>query len=108
MDQAVELGLPDAAARRALLRVYRGALRLDASHLDHVAARTVGVTASFLKERRRRSAVIAAAKAGGDPTPAGQAEALVTGFARREFRIAEEMADRAGRAGAPLLSLMHI
>ena len=67
VDQAVELGLPDAAARRALLELYRGALRLDVRHLDDLAARTEGVTASFLKELLRRSAVIAATKAGGDP-----------------------------------------
>jgi hypothetical protein len=73
VDQAVELGLPDTDARRALLELYRGALRLDASHLDHLAARTEGVTASFLKELLRRSAVIAATRDGGAP-PAGQAE----------------------------------
>ena len=29
VDQAVELGLPDATARRALLELYRGSLELD-------------------------------------------------------------------------------
>jgi cell division protease FtsH len=60
VDQAVELGLPDESARRALLRLYRGNLVLDDAHLDAMAAQTEGVTASFLKELLRRAAVLAA------------------------------------------------
>lgn len=61
VDQAVELMLPDAQARRALIDLYRGGLDLDTSRLDGVVERTEGVTASFLKELLRRAAVIAAA-----------------------------------------------
>ncbi len=60
VDQAVELGLPDTSARRALLELYRGDLQLDPAHLDRLAEQTEGVTASFLKELLRRAAVIAA------------------------------------------------
>lgn len=60
VDQAVELQLPDAAARRALLELYRGALVVPAADLDAMAAATDGVTASFLKELLRRAALIAA------------------------------------------------
>jgi hypothetical protein len=60
VDQAVELGLPDESARRALLGLYRGRLVVEKEHLDAVATRTEGVTASFLKELLRRAAVIAA------------------------------------------------
>ena len=66
VDQAVELGLPDTTARRALLELYRGSLELDAAHLDRLAAQTEGVTASFLKELLRRSAVIAATSGASD------------------------------------------
>ncbi len=59
VDQAVPLTLPDADARRRLIQLYRGALVLDQSRLDTVLARTEGVTASFLKELLRRSAIIA-------------------------------------------------
>jgi hypothetical protein len=62
VDQAVELHLPDAEARRALFELYRGALRVDTSGLDDVLARTDGVTASFLKELLRRAALLAAAR----------------------------------------------
>ena len=69
VDQAVELGLPDTTARRALLELYRGSLELDAAHLDRLAAQTEGVTASFLKELLRRSAVIAATSGAVESPP---------------------------------------
>ncbi|HEX7188687.1 MAG TPA: ATP-binding protein [Actinomycetes bacterium] len=73
VDQAVELGLPDESARRALLGLYRGRLVVDPAHLDAMAARTEGVTASFLKELLRRAALLAAdadTGAGGAATDA--------------------------------------
>jgi cell division protease FtsH len=60
VDQAVELLVPDAEARRALLHLYRGRLDLDLTGADDVIDRTEGVTASFLKELLRRAAVVAA------------------------------------------------
>ncbi len=60
VDQAVAMELPDREARRRLLRLYRGDLRLDESRIDAVLERTEGVTASFLKELLRRAAVLAA------------------------------------------------
>ncbi|RJK95470.1 ATP-binding protein [Vallicoccus soli] len=65
VDQAVELGLPDERARRALLDLYTGSLRVEAGALDRAAARTEGVTASFLKELLRRAAVLAARRDAG-------------------------------------------
>ncbi|MGY2079860.1 AAA family ATPase [Modestobacter sp. SYSU DS0657] len=64
VDQAVELTLPDRAARRALFDLYRGGLAVDTSGLDDVLARTEGVTASFLKELIRRAALFAADRTG--------------------------------------------
>ncbi|MBB3674330.1 ATP-binding protein [Modestobacter versicolor] len=60
VDQAVELTLPDRAARRALFDLYRGSLAMDLAGLDDVLDRTDGVTASFLKELIRRAALFAA------------------------------------------------
>jgi hypothetical protein len=65
VDQAVALELPDADARRALFELYRGSLEVDTSALDDVIARCEGVTASFLKELLRRSALLAAARTPG-------------------------------------------
>ena len=62
VDQAVPLDLPDAVARERLFRLYRGGLVVEESRLDTVITRTEGVTASFLKELLRRSALIAASE----------------------------------------------
>jgi hypothetical protein len=65
VDQAIEFGLPDATARRRLLELYRGPLRLDVGSLNDVIERTEGVTASFLKELLRRAALVAAERQAG-------------------------------------------
>jgi ATPase family associated with various cellular activities (AAA) len=59
VDQAVHIDLPDRDARLRLVRLYCRRLDLDTSRLDDVLDRTEGVTASFLKELVRRSAVVA-------------------------------------------------
>jgi hypothetical protein len=60
VDHAALLPLPDAAARRRLLELYRGRLELDLTEPDLVIGRTEGVTASFIKELLRRAALRAA------------------------------------------------
>jgi ATP-dependent 26S proteasome regulatory subunit len=57
VDVAVEIGLPDADARRRLLALYARAVPLELSDAerDGVIERTEGVTASFLKELLRRA-----------------------------------------------------
>ena len=53
IDLAVQIPLPDAAARRRLLQVYAGGLPLSSAALDAVAQRSEGVTASFFELARR-------------------------------------------------------
>lgn len=60
VDLAVEVPLPDLAARRALLHLYARDLPLSASALEEAAGRTDGVTASFTKELLRRAVLLAA------------------------------------------------
>jgi hypothetical protein len=60
VDLAAELPLPDADARRALLRLYQGSLVLDGVDLDEVVERTNGSTAPFLRELLRKAALLAA------------------------------------------------
>ena len=60
VDHAAELPLPDAEARRRLIRLYQGSLVLDLEDPEVVISRTEGVTASFLKELLRRAALYAA------------------------------------------------
>jgi cell division protease FtsH len=59
IDLAVELPLPDEDARRRLLELYGRGLDLRADP-DEIVRRTSGVTASFVKELLRRTAVAAA------------------------------------------------
>jgi ATP-dependent 26S proteasome regulatory subunit len=108
VDQAVELGLPDEAARRALLGLYRGRLVVQPEHLDVAATQTEGVTASFLKELLRRAAVIAADSDGHDGGP--EEAPVAVGPAHLDAALAELNATRnamtrvllgAARSGAP-------
>jgi hypothetical protein len=58
VDLAAELPLPDAAARRRLIGLYRGDLVLDLADEETLIERTDGVTASFLKELLRKAALL--------------------------------------------------
>ena len=69
VDHAALLPLPDAAARRRLLELYRGNLVLDLSSPEEVISRTEGVTASFMKELLRRAALRAASESGEETGP---------------------------------------
>ncbi len=59
VDLAAELPLPDAAARRELVRLYQRDVELDLTEPERVIERTEGVTASFLKELIRKAALLA-------------------------------------------------
>jgi hypothetical protein len=65
IDQATEIPLPDAGCRRRLIRLYATGLDLRLEDEASVVARTEGVSASFIKELLRRSALFAAEE-GGD------------------------------------------
>ncbi|MEV5720318.1 ATP-binding protein [Amycolatopsis mediterranei] len=58
VDLAVEIPLPDAAGREALLRLYARGLKLTAD-LGPVVEATAGMTASFAKELLRRASLLA-------------------------------------------------
>jgi ATP-dependent 26S proteasome regulatory subunit len=70
VDHAAELPLPDAEARRRLIRLYQGRLVLDLAEPEAVITRTEGVTASFIKELLRKAALFAA-EDGAAPDVAG-------------------------------------
>lgn len=63
IDQAIEIGLPDAGARRRLLALYAPAPVAD-EVAERIVERTEGVAASFIKELARR-AVLATLQRGG-------------------------------------------
>jgi hypothetical protein len=58
VDLAAELPVPDADARRRLIRLYQGNLVLDLAREDSLIERTEGVTAPFLKELLRKAALL--------------------------------------------------
>lgn len=60
VDLAVEIPLPDEAARRQLLELYRSDIGFSDEVLDDVAARSDARTASFFKELIRRAVLFAA------------------------------------------------
>ncbi len=59
VDLAVEIPLPDAAARRRLIELYGRGLDLRLEDPGAVVERTEGVTASFVKELLRKAALVA-------------------------------------------------
>ena len=65
IDHTARLPLPDAAARRRLVRLYQGGLHIGRTSAVTVVARTDGVTASFIRELLRRAALHAAMHADG-------------------------------------------
>jgi ATP-dependent 26S proteasome regulatory subunit len=71
VDLAVEIPLPDGLARRRLLELYSRSIRLEVDDLDHVVARTRGVSAAFIRELIRKAA-LAAADQEGPLTISGQ------------------------------------
>jgi hypothetical protein len=72
IDLAAELPLPDADARRQLIRLYQGNLKLDLEKPGTIIKRTEGVTAAFLKELLRKAALLASKDDGGGPDDAIQ------------------------------------
>jgi hypothetical protein len=78
IDHTARLPLPDAVARRRLVRLYQGGLHIGRTSAISVVARTDGVTASFIRELLRRAALQAAMHADGarparTPPPGGGA-----------------------------------
>ncbi len=60
VDEAVEVGPPDAVGRERLLRLYGADAGLDGLDLRDAVAATEGVTATYLRELVRRTVVQAA------------------------------------------------
>jgi cell division protease FtsH len=68
VDEAVEIGAPDAAGRDRLLRLYGAGTGITDLNLTTTVEKTDGLTATFLREITRR-AVVAAALARPNETP---------------------------------------
>lgn len=60
IDQAIEIGLPDADCRTRLFELYANGLDWQVKDLAKYVDQTQGVTASFIRELLRRAALLAA------------------------------------------------
>jgi ATP-dependent 26S proteasome regulatory subunit len=65
IDQAVELPLPDAPARRRLVELYAEGLDLGVERLDAVIERLEGASPAHVKELLRKAALVAAEEGDG-------------------------------------------
>ncbi len=81
VDLAVEIPLPDAAARAKLIELYARGLDFDVNDRPSIVERTDGVTASFIKELLRKAALTAAEDGRSKVTDADVAHALDELFA---------------------------
>jgi hypothetical protein len=97
VDHTARLPLPDAAARRRLLRLYQGNLHISRATAAALVDRTDGVTASFIKELLRRAALHAAVGANGkatrSPPPAMAATTTLRVTSRHLNRALDELLD---------------
>jgi hypothetical protein len=75
IDLAVEIPVPDAEGRRKLLELYSRGLEVEKFDLESLLELTHGVSASFIKELLRKSALLAAI--GGTKTNVTQANIMV-------------------------------
>jgi MoxR-like ATPase len=104
IDLALEIPLPDAAARRRLLELYARGMTLDGVDLDALVARTEGVTAAFVKELLRK-AVLAAAEEGraavSDADLSRALDALLSDTAAITRALLVGRSSGASGAGAP-------
>lgn len=100
VDVAVEIGLPDATARRRLFELYGAGvpLQLTDGDVEGIVERTAGVTASFLKELLRR-AVLEALQDGGT------AAALTVVTAEHTSRALDDLLDSTQHVTRALLGV---
>ena len=83
IDLAVEIPLPDAAARHRLFTLYAGGIPLSPQAITDAASRADGVTGAFAKELMRRT-VLLAAEQGRPPTDFDLATAMDTLLSTRD------------------------
>ncbi len=99
VDLAIELPLPDAEARRKLLRLYGEGLELVEVDLEPFARETDGASPAYIKELLRRASVLAAIEATD-----GDVSLKVT--AAHLTRAIEELSE-GGRLARRILGFQH-
>lgn len=106
VDLAVEIDLPDAAARRRLFSLYSRGLPLSAGSVDAAADAAAGVTGSFAKELMRR-AVLRAAEDGREVSDADLATA-VDELLSAKAQLTRTLLGARAEASAPRSGVDHV
>jgi hypothetical protein len=105
VSHTARLPLPDALARRRLLRLYQGGLRISRAAEFEVVARTEGANASFIRELLRRAAVHAAdgraARAAVLGPANGSAAGRADGSAASGLAAGQANGSASGQPGGP-------
>jgi cell division protease FtsH len=101
VDLAVPVPLPDATARRRLIRLYGPELALAEAELDEVVDATDGVTASFFAELARRATLLAATAGATTVIAAQVREALLELRASQQAIAAEVRSYRSSEPDGP-------
>lgn len=99
VDLAVEIPLPNATARRALLDLYARGLDARIENPDAIVARTEGMTASFFRELLRKAALEVAEAGRRQVTDADLEAALDDLLADRSALTRVLLSGRAPRPG---------
>jgi histone H3/H4 len=100
VDLALEIPLPDEAARRRLIRLYAGELELDAVTEDDLVARTDRVSGAFIKELMRQAA-LRAAMAGEAPIPPADVVAALDELLDDRAALTRRLLGQPGDGPAP-------
>lgn len=100
VDLAVEIPLPDAAARERLLRIYARGLDVDLTRCADIVERTAGVTASCLKELLRKAA-LGAAEAGHSAVGGDDLEAALDELLHETAALTRVILGGGRREGSP-------
>ena len=100
VDLALEIPLPDEAARRRLIRLYAGELELDGATEDDLVARTDRVSGAFIKELMRQAA-LRAAMAGDAPIRAADVVAALDELLDDRAALTRRLLGQPGDGPAP-------
>jgi hypothetical protein len=110
VDLALEIPLPDAAARERLIRLYAGDADLDDAAVGDLVARTERVSGAFVKELMRQAA-LRAALAGTSPPSAADVTAtldeLLDDRATLTRRLLGQPAEGEAPAARPFGPMVH-
>lgn len=108
VDEAIEIGSPDAACRTRLVSLYGKALDFEDGAINAIVTRSEGASAAFMKEMVRRLAQAAITAGSGNRITVATAESVLgeavssrSRIGRRIVGLASSVSERAGKQAPP-------